>query len=327
MTFQGTTPTLWNIHRLNLDRLPALDVKRSHEMKLLNLHISLSASDRERELFGGGKRATQSVHEALADVKESIHAIFMRHTGIQGEGSFRMVALRDLAHGGMYALLFVADMRLDLPAHTIVLDAYVVPMTPTHRALLAPALNRANASGTGIVSVVTAGHEMRKWKHLLPALAERCRRTWSHRAGCAYLRTARARAPVSEAHADDPLCACGRGQDVAAMRREPLWAPFAPHATRIALSPLFAVSYLDPVGSTMPGLGAREGSREGPAWAQSRSASTRTEACRLCGGNGSPRLLVCSKCRTASYCSAACQKSDWKDHKADCYMQASAAQA
>ena len=30
------------------------------------------------------------------------------------------------------------------------------------------------------------------------------------------------------------------------------------------------------------------------------------------------RLLTCSRCRRVKYCTSACQKADWKDHKAEC---------
>eukprot|EP00775_Hariotina_reticulata_P010608 gene10608-10766_t len=36
------------------------------------------------------------------------------------------------------------------------------------------------------------------------------------------------------------------------------------------------------------------------------------------GADGKPRLMCCSKCKTAAYCSAACQKVHWPTHKVDC---------
>ncbi|KAJ7664473.1 hypothetical protein DFH06DRAFT_1127886 [Mycena polygramma] len=41
-------------------------------------------------------------------------------------------------------------------------------------------------------------------------------------------------------------------------------------------------------------------------------------ACFLCDGPGNPKLRQCSKCRLARYCSTACQRSDWNDHKPFC---------
>lgn len=45
--------------------------------------------------------------------------------------------------------------------------------------------------------------------------------------------------------------------------------------------------------------------------------------CRVCGGN--TKLKLCSRCRSVAYCSAACQKMDWDNHKRDCGQVASPA--
>ncbi|KAL7751566.1 hypothetical protein RI367_003030 [Sorochytrium milnesiophthora] len=33
-----------------------------------------------------------------------------------------------------------------------------------------------------------------------------------------------------------------------------------------------------------------------------------------------PKLMCCGKCKTVSYCSAVCQREDWKDHRAECQV-------
>ena len=43
------------------------------------------------------------------------------------------------------------------------------------------------------------------------------------------------------------------------------------------------------------------------------------EACSLCQKTGTAgTLMVCSRCKTSRYCSAACQKDAWSSHKRDC---------
>jgi hypothetical protein len=43
------------------------------------------------------------------------------------------------------------------------------------------------------------------------------------------------------------------------------------------------------------------------------------ETCALCSKTGSAgSLKVCSRCKTARYCSAACQKDAWQGHKKEC---------
>merc|ERR1719401_989759 len=46
---------------------------------------------------------------------------------------------------------------------------------------------------------------------------------------------------------------------------------------------------------------------------------TKTGVCRHCDKRAEYRaLLDCSRCRSVHYCSAECQKADWKDHKEVC---------
>jgi hypothetical protein len=42
----------------------------------------------------------------------------------------------------------------------------------------------------------------------------------------------------------------------------------------------------------------------------------------MCGRTGA--ALRCSRCKSTTYCSSACQRTDWKDHKALCAIAASA---
>ncbi|KIP06825.1 hypothetical protein PHLGIDRAFT_72162, partial [Phlebiopsis gigantea 11061_1 CR5-6] len=96
-----------------------------------------------------------------------------------------------------------------------------------------------------------------------------------------------------------PLCACGKGYVTDAFREQTEWAPWAPHATRIALSPLFAVSYLEPTLQDIE-----------------------PDQFTICSGcfKWIPRVQrkQCGACKVATYCSAACQRSDWRVHKAGC---------
>ncbi|EGO03813.1 hypothetical protein SERLA73DRAFT_119451 [Serpula lacrymans var. lacrymans S7.3] len=93
----------------------------------------------------------------------------------------------------------------------------------------------------------------------------------------------------------NPLCSCGRGKDVEGMNKVNMWKPLAPYVTRIALSPLFAVSYLETVG------------RDPEAY-----------RCFVCRGKGKPKLKMCTVCKKVRYCSSECQKKDWKVHKLRC---------
>ncbi|THH20277.1 hypothetical protein EW146_g1035 [Bondarzewia mesenterica] len=326
--FRGKTPTIWNIHRLYLDRLPALNLSQEKDMSWLKVHLALMLSDRERNLKGSGQNAKQNEHETLADLKESLHSLFFQYAGLEDRRRSSVLGLIDPSWGGPHTLFFVNDMRLDLSSHTVVLDAYVLPNTAM---LIQPGMKLAlrRLQEQGVLQTVTVGEEIRAWKHLLPALVERCRWSWTHGDDCEYLKTGNI--PPSLEYTESPICSCGRGKDVDALRSVKEWAPFAPFVTRVAVSPLFAVSYLDSVGSVFDDVqsenhddvtGGHIRKQEPPSSASnSREPSLsplQIEACEACGGGGQPRLMLCSKCRKVRYCSSACQKADWKKHKVIC---------
>jgi hypothetical protein len=99
-------------------------------------------------------------------------------------------------------------------------------------------------------------------------------------------------------HENDPLCSCGKGKDLSAVfRKEKKWDSAAPFVTRIAIGPIFGVPYVESVDDFM---------------------NTDVERCARCSGPGKPKLLVCGACKTTTYCSAGCQKEDWKKHKLAC---------
>lgn len=153
-----------------------------------------------------------------------------------------------------------------------------------------------------LMQVNTIGEEVKAWKRLIPAFTERCR-GWKHKKSCEY--NVKGIVPLSLEIAESPICTCGRGIGIKAFRKVKEWAHLAQYVTRVAISPLFAVSYLDKVATSIPKL---------------KTTPTLTvvpKQCAGCGGQGKPKLLNCSKCKTP-YCSLACQNADWKKHKHQC---------
>ncbi|TFY75994.1 hypothetical protein EWM64_g8018 [Hericium alpestre] len=215
LIFDVTVLTLWNIHRINLDRLPALDITDKIRLSnWLNPHISLAFSDREKSMRSGGLHTNQDVFKTLVDVKDTLYTLFVRHTGIQGDGMNRVFGLTDPERGEIqiHTLLFVMVLRLDLPAHTVVLDAYALPMTVPRLRRLRRMLETLEP-----VIIVTARAETTAWKRLLPALAERCRTSWAHRADCAYA----GHAPRSLEYAEDLCAAAARAAMAQCSLRSP----------------------------------------------------------------------------------------------------------
>ncbi|EED80904.1 predicted protein [Postia placenta Mad-698-R] len=280
------TLDLWSIHRVNLSTLPVLDTKASKLADWLNPHIGSMMSRRERSL------RKQHKEDTLMYVKDTIHAILVRASGIQVGPPCRLFALRDHTTRNSDTVIFVDTIRYDMHCHTVVCDGFVLPLTIDLLRRLEQPFCKLIAPGR-MVNVTVFGDEMRAWKQLFPALAERCRTSWTHGPNCEY--RSQGKIPLTEDMEVDPLCSCGRGQDTERMQTVDIWRPFAPHVTRIAISPLFAVSYLETIG------------RDPDA-----------HRCFVCRGKGKPRIRACGGCKKVRYCSAACQKKHWKIHKSQC---------
>jgi len=276
----------WSIHRLNLACLPILDTKAKKIDQWLNPHVGSMMSARERTLRKKHKK------DALMFVKDTLHTIFVRSSGIQGGPAHRLFSLRDEATNNCDTIFFISDLRYDLHSHTMVCDGYVLPLTHDLMPKIASALAKLVQNGS-MVNVSVFEGEMQAWKQLLPAFVERCRTSWKHGDNCEY--KSQGKIPLAEVMEKDPLCSCGRGKDVQGMSKAALWAKFTPYVTRVALSPLFAVSYLETVG------------RDPEAY-----------RCFVCRKRGKPKLMTCGGCKKVRYCSKECQKKDWKAHSTKC---------
>jgi MYND finger len=281
--------TPWSIHRLNLTCLPTFDDQATGLDSWLGPHVGAMFSARERHAL-----RLKQVNDPLTFVKDTIDTIFGRSLGIRDEPVRRLFALRDKPTTECDTIFFVGDMRFDLHSHTIVCDAYVLPMTPLLMQRIGGLFGKLVQWGN-IFDVSVYEGEMQAWKQLLPALAERCRTSWKHGDSCEY--KTKGKIPVTDEMHEDPLCSCGRGKDVKGMKKVELWSKLAPYVTRIALSPLFAVSYLETV--------VRDPLRR------------RCFVCRL-QGKPKGKLMTCSKCQIPRYCSKACQKIHWEAHKRQC---------
>ena len=250
-------------------------------------HLGLTTTDRGRAL---GVRDIRT--DALATVETTINAVLIGAAGVQQHQS-RVFGL--YFRGNIDAVIFVPTLRFDLASHTLVADAYVLPLNRDR-------LGKVGGKLAAIIGdsphVELQGDNIAAWKRLLPVLAERCR-TWKHGPNCEFL--AKKLVPLSLEHGNDPLCSCGKGKDVSPLfMKERKWESATPFVTRIAISPIFEVPYVQGFGGIDEEL---DGHRD---------------KCTRCGGRGKPKLLVCGACKTTKYCSAECQKEDWKKHRAIC---------
>jgi len=284
----GMTP--WNIHHLNPSRLPTLRVQADNQnlAKWFRPHVTSMFSKREVSM------KTNNEQDPLVSVKTNIRDIMVLVSGVNRQQPIRVFSLVDDLNSD--TVLFVNDLKFDLPSHTLFLDAYVLTtdedLMSTIRTPFFAILDAENAKGTQF-GIALAPGGLRLWKHLLPAIVERGRTTWTHTANCEYATTGTI--PLSEEADVIPICSCGRGKDVDGMKKDPLWAKMAPYVTRVALSPLFSVSFLEPI--------------------------IRAEAdrrCSVCRKKGRSKLKKCKTCQVERYCSVECQSSDWGSHRSQC---------
>ncbi|KAF8551988.1 hypothetical protein OG21DRAFT_1498767 [Imleria badia] len=303
------TPTLGSIHRLNLDRCPTFKLPKGPsklELDWCDLHVSLMVSELER------KRATP-----------------------ESKAPEKVFALCDTSRGGEpHLYIIVAQMRLDVGSHTVVADTFVAPGTPAVRAALGIALRESHSQrprkpeDVAVRYIATDADETAAWFHLLPRLTERCR-TWPHKTSCVY-RTPKyqGKTPGEQTLGtwgrQGSLCTCGAGVGTETLPKA--FEGAAQYLTRAAFGPLFSVPYLKEVNVPVGGVvwkprGPRTPATRGTALHDQNVDVGKTDTvgvgyrCRSCGKEGS---LTCSRCKRARYCSKACQRAHWKEHKKDC---------
>lgn len=266
------------------------------------MHLLLSKSDRERDI-----EQLNKPKDPLLELKASILFIFQK---ISQDPKARTFGLHSSTIG-IYMVFFVNHVRVDSVFNAVVADIVLLPLSEERLKIYGKDLAEEKLDDKMVI-ISTPPPEALLWQHLLPALTERCR-TWSHRPSCEY-QLAR-KVPLSTELGCISLCTCGEGKDLGAFSNLPDRSSktFAPYATRAALSPLFAVSFLEPVGGFL---------REAMAKIDSTVGSAATKTCAQCGTGavGKRTLLLCSVCKDVRYCGRACQVAHWKKHKNDCQV-------
>ena len=136
-------------------------------------------------------------------------------------------------------------------------------------------------------------------------MAERCR-DWEHSETCEFT--------VGETILDvedgkSPFCSCGIGK-VQEDFRKGQWKDISQHVTRVAITPIFAVPYMEPAKTVFGEFTA------GSTIVRKRLRDTKLgPVCQVCGNGGQKK---CSRCEEVYYCSRECQIKDWQNHKPAC---------
>lgn len=299
---KGQPPVLWSIPKINLAIQPKISLPHGANRSWLTAFLGLVLSDSEHALSKLNQATTTS---PKYDLKQSINTMLDSFAGLHPQSPSSPNVFQLSVEKSCHTIILANALRHDLDLGSIVLDAWVVPLTIPRVQELTKALGVMQQKQP--VGIILSREESILWKRLLPALAERCR-TWSHKTSCKYLKNG---VPLSTADEIPSLCSCGQGQvppDFAKENKH--WKPFAKYATRIALAPIFPVPYVEPSMSQHIEV-LKSSENEIPKGASSKPQ------CLACG-KSSGELKTCSRCGKARFCDQACQKAAWKTHKRDC---------
>ena len=114
---EGQLFNLLNIHYLNLNRLPALELPMKHEeLQWMNVHLALAFSENEK--IARENSTLENPGSSLVNLKESIAAVFCRWAGVDKSSENVKSPFHPLGlynpndHIGIYTLIFVNDIRL-----------------------------------------------------------------------------------------------------------------------------------------------------------------------------------------------------------------------
>ncbi|RVD88680.1 uncharacterized protein DFL_002856 [Arthrobotrys flagrans] len=300
----------WHMHRINLDKSPAVLIDLTKHGKInyewINTVATFAFSKQERANINSS--STKYVGDLMSEIKETIHMIIIRHLGIQGFKNSTFL-LSCVGVGG-YMVIYVKDIRVDLTGQSITADCALIPLEYSILPQLAPHLVHFSKA-----PIMNSPEELKAWLQIAPSLVERCR-TWKHKPNCEYLRSERVPSSAPDLEIGEPLiCSCGKGIFPKAFYDDvdPTIKFLLPYATRAALGPLFPPPYskeLQSLQELIPKISSLDLSKI-PHPRQGK------RGCALCGKeeSGDLKLMRCSACRKVEYCSKECQKKDWKAHK------------
>jgi hypothetical protein len=183
--FPATTPRA--VHNVCLDVLPSLDTCQRSELNWTFLHTSLQFSDRERKVRETIQCTRMPASEVFVSLKDTLHMIFGHVTGVSHDNTPKRVVQLSAPGIGIFMILFVVNVRLDLSSFTIVADVAAVHLDMKDMMQLGQgivALQQQLDRRLGATILVTEPEAL-AWRKLLPAYVERCR-TWSHGRNCEY---------------------------------------------------------------------------------------------------------------------------------------------
>ncbi|CAH0395195.1 unnamed protein product [Bemisia tabaci] len=292
----------WSSMRVNLDVMPSIDLDNGQELTWLNDYLGQMFSREEYQNF------LSRADDLRVSIKESIMQFFMGYAGLYLRRD-NFVCLEGMDQSRK-ALILPSCLRLDLASYSVVLDSALIPLTNTVMSDKVVTRFLKKLYDNDVLRKVPVNDSVnRAWKAMMPAMVERCR-TWNHTSGCDYKKIGEVPLPQGlDRDGESSICTCGVGKFPKGYLKD-LIKEFSAvnhllrqYATRVAISPFFAVTYVDNCDLT----------------------DFINVMCSKCGDEKRKNptakqqsLLKCSRCKTVQYCSVDCQKADWKQHKVFC---------
>jgi hypothetical protein len=297
------TTASWNLPRVVIDLLPTLDLSNPRQLEWIRANL--------KSMFKADEICVLNDHgpEEAIGMSTVIYTLLSFFAPPLSKGLDPESVLSDIIMLQRYdgtsdtpgAFIFIDSIKLYSSADTVVADAYIWPLTPE---VVERHSNDIKTLARHSLPVQCMPDVFNWWSLFIQASVERSRQ-WSHSSHC-YMNEL----PQIAYFCDSVLCSCGEGKVSAEFRANPRWAIFAPFVTRFALSPIFPVPYVDPIGTVFEYFIDTDRN----SWPDEGDVSRKC----LCCKSTPKKLKKCAKCGVAKYCSKECQAKDWPRHKTEC---------
>jgi len=155
--------------------------------------------------------------------------------------SGRIFGLCHPQKGGIYTLILVSSIRLDLSAHTVVADAHVLPLS---QSVLRCITRFIQDHQKDVRTLLVSDEGVKMWSSVLAVSVERCREgIWEHQKVCEYKKVGKF--PTSTTPGVLSLCSCGKGKASSSFISCKAYETLIPYVHRAAIGLIFAVPFYE----------------------------------------------------------------------------------